>query len=84
MAASDWDPINETFNTCYSEEIKLKKNQIETITLSTEIPEGSGWKIIFFYIGFTQELRKKHKHLNRKHNTVTIIACHKHNPKCSS
>lgn len=77
MAVSDWDPITDTSKTCYSEEIVLEKNQIGTITLSTEIPEGNNWKIIFLFIGFALEHRRKHKPLDKKHNTVTIINCYK-------
>lgn len=79
LAISNWDPVNETFNTSYSEEIRLEKNQIGTIAMNTETPEGNCWKITFLFIGFTQQQRRKHKVLHRKHNTVTVIACHKNN-----
>lgn len=77
MATADWNPVNETFSTYYSEEITVEKNHKGTITLQTEIPEGNYWKISFLYIGFAIQERGKIKQLHRKHNTVTIIACHK-------
>lgn len=77
LATADWNPANETFTTCYSEELTLEKKHKGTITLRSEIPEGNNWKITFLYIGFAIQQRSKVTQLHRKYNTVTIIACHK-------
>lgn len=74
-ALANWDFENETFDTCYSEEIILaKESETQTVTLQTEIPTGSHLHLTFFFIGFAKQDRKKHKLLHRKNNTATIIA----------
>ena len=75
LALTNWDFENETFNTCYSEEIILaKESEKQTVTLQTEIPTGNHLHLTFFFIGFAKQDRKKHKLLHRKNNTATIIA----------
>lgn len=75
MATANWDAANNTFETCYGEEIIWDKNETSQLLLKTQIPEGSNWKVVFLYIGFAIQERRKIKPLHRKHNTVTIIAC---------
>lgn len=77
MATVDWNPAEETFTTCYSEEVTVEKNHKGNVTLQAEIPKGNNWKITFLYIGFAIKERRKVKPAHRKHNSVTIIACHK-------
>lgn len=77
MATAYWNPKNETFQTTYSDEITLEKNQETNLQLTTKLLEGNCWKITFLYIGFAVLERRKLKPLHRKHNTVTLIACHK-------
>lgn len=75
MAMANWDFENETFNTCYSEEIILaKESKKQTMTLKTEIPTGNHLHLTFLFIGFAIQDRKKLKLLHRKNNTTTIIA----------
>ncbi|ESU25974.1 hypothetical protein FLJC2902T_29870 [Flavobacterium limnosediminis JC2902] len=77
MAVADWDATTETFETNYSEEITLEKNQKTDILLKTDTLEGKNWKIVYLYIGFALQQRRKFKILHRKNNTATIINCHK-------
>jgi hypothetical protein len=74
-ALANWDFENETFNTCYSEEIILAKDaEKQIVILKTEIPTGNHLHLTFIYIGFAKQDRKKYKLLHRKNNTATIIA----------
>lgn len=79
-ATTNWDFENDTFDTCYSDEIILdKESEKQTITLSTNKPIGNQLYLTFLFIGFAKQERKKHKLLHRKNNTTTLIAYH--NPK---
>lgn len=83
MATSNWDFEKDTFDTCYSEEIKIaKESPTETIALSTEKPKGNQLQLTYLYISFAKLERRKYKHFHRRSNTVSIIACH--HPKTDS
>lgn len=74
-ATANWDFENDTFDTCYSEEIVLAKDsEKQTITLSTNKPIGNHLHLTFLFIGFAKQERKTLKMLHRKNNTATIIA----------
>ncbi|MFV5698699.1 hypothetical protein ACM55H_10060 [Flavobacterium sp. ZT3R17] len=76
-ATTNWDFENDTFNTCYSNEIILdKESKQQTITLKNDKPIGNQLYLTFLFIGFAKQERKKHKLLHRKNNTTTIIACY--------
>ena len=76
-ATSNWDFDNDTFYTCYSDEIILdKESEKQTITLTTDKPIGNHLHLTFLFIGFAKQERKKHKLLHRKNNTTTLIAYH--------
>ncbi|MFV8374715.1 hypothetical protein [Flavobacterium sp. LB1P71] len=74
-ATANWNFDNDTFDTCYSNEIILEKeSEKQTITLKTDKPIGNHLHLTFLFIGFAKQERKKHKLLHRKNNTVTLIA----------
>jgi hypothetical protein len=74
-ATANWDFENETFETCYSQDIILAKNtERQSITLTTNKPKGDNLHLTFLFIGFIKQDRKKQKLLHRKNNTATIIA----------
>lgn len=76
MATANWDFENNTFDTCYSEDMILNKDaEIQTITLTTEKPKGNNCLLTYLFIGFAKQERRKYNLLHRKNNTVTIIAC---------
>jgi hypothetical protein len=74
-ASANWDFENDTFDTCYSNEIILdKESQKQTLQLTNARPQGNHLHLTFFFIGFTKQEHKKHKLLHRKNNTATLIA----------
>jgi hypothetical protein len=74
-AKANWNFENDTFDTCYSDEIILdKESEKQTITLTTNKPIGNHLHLTFLFIGFSKQERKKHKLLHRKNNTATLIA----------
>lgn len=77
MATSNWDFENDTFDTCYSEEIKIaKESDPTTISLYTEKPKGNQLQLTYLYISFAKLERRKYKHFHRRSNTVSIVAYH--------
>jgi hypothetical protein len=77
MATSNWDFENNTFDTCYSDEIIVDKEaESQTIDLSTEKPKGNQLQLTYLYIGFAKKERRKYKPFHRRSNTVSIIAYH--------
>jgi hypothetical protein len=74
-ATANWDFENDTFNTCYSDEMLLdKESEKQTITLTTNKPIGNHLHLTFLFICFARQERKNHKLLHRKNNTATLIA----------
>jgi hypothetical protein len=71
---ANWNFIENKFTTEYSEEIILNKEEKPTnIILETKQPEGNDLKLVFLFIGFSIQERKKVKELPRINNTVSII-----------
>ena len=76
IATSNWNFANDSFDTCYSEEIICdKESEKQTITLNSENPKGNHCLLTFLFIGFAKKERSKYKLLHRRSNTVTLIAC---------
>ncbi|EIA07093.1 hypothetical protein [Flavobacterium frigoris] len=76
-ATANWDFENDSFDSCYSDEIILtKESEKQTLILQTNKPMGNHLYLIFLFIGFAKQERKKYKMLHRKNNTTTIIACY--------
>jgi hypothetical protein len=74
---ANWNFENDTFDTCYSNEMILdKESEKQTITLKTNEPIGNQLHLTFLFIGFAKRERKKYKLLHRKNNTATLIAYH--------
>lgn len=74
VASANWNCTENKFTTEYSEEIILNKEDKPTnILLETKAPEGNDLKIVFLFIGFSIQERKKVKELPRINNTVAII-----------
>lgn len=77
MLTVNWDIENESFASCYSNEIQLDKTAPkQTIVLSTDKPIANHLQLTFLFIGFAYQQRKKYKLLHRKNNTATLIAYH--------
>lgn len=76
MATAFWDPINNTFDTCYSAEVQLaKESETQTIRMNSGIPLGNSLSLTFLFLGFAKKQRRKYLLLHRRNNTVTIIDC---------
>lgn len=76
MATANWDFENNTYDTCYSNEIKLaKESEQQTLTLTTDKPKGDQLHLTYLYIAFAKQERKKYTLQHRRNNTATIIAC---------
>jgi hypothetical protein len=74
-ASANWDFENDTYDTCYSDEMILDKESAkQTIVLTTNKPKGNNLCLLFLFIGFSKQERKKQKFLHRKYNTTTIVA----------
>lgn len=77
IAKADWNYIDNKFETHYSQEVVLKKDEVQqTIKLTTENQElktESNMQLLYLFIGFSIQERKKRKELKRSNNTVTII-----------
>lgn len=77
MATANWNFENDTFDTCYSEEIKIaRESEEQTIVLSTANPKGDQLRLTYLYIAFAKLERRKYKPFHRRSNTVSIVACH--------
>ncbi|GGD30156.1 hypothetical protein [Flavobacterium orientale] len=73
-ATCHWNEETDTFETCFSEEIILEKEEpTQTITLKTEAPNHPGLKITAILIAFSEYYRRRFKPLKRGLNTTTII-----------
>jgi|GEM_PF-1271285 len=78
MATANWDYKNQTFDTCYSDEIALDKESVtQTLTLATDKPKGNNLTLTYLFIGFAKMERRKYNLLHRRSNTVTLIACNR-------
>ena len=77
IAKANWNYIENKFETHYSEEVVIKKEEeAQTITLTTENQEPktiNNIQLLYLFIGFSIQERKKTKELKRSNNTVTII-----------
>ena len=77
IAIANWNYKDNKFETLYSQEVVLKKEEeTQTILLTTEKPEPTTENNIqlgYLFIGFSTQERKKTKELKRDNNTVTII-----------
>jgi len=74
LATSVWDYHNNRFETCYSPEIILsKEDEVTSVTLTAATPVGSGITLTYLFVGFSNRVYKKIKPLHRKYNTATII-----------
>jgi hypothetical protein len=74
VATANWNYEENKFCTEYSEELIINKEEKPTdIVLKTKQPEGNELKLVFLFIGFSIQERKKVKELKRSNNTATII-----------
>ena len=81
VAQSNWDYINDTFETAYSEEVVYnKEDKTIDITLKPEKLKGDQLVLLFVFIGFSENYKKKIRPLKRSFNSVTIQQILKHNP----
>ncbi|WPR71623.1 hypothetical protein SLW70_00420 [Flavobacterium sp. NG2] len=75
MATTNWNYENDTFESCYSDEIILnKESETQTLTLTTAKPLENQLQLTFLCIYFATKERKKVKLLHRKWNSCTIVA----------
>jgi hypothetical protein len=81
VAQSNWDYINDTFETAYSEEVVFdKEDKTIDITLKPEKLKGDQLVLLFVFIGFSEKYKKTIRPLKRSFNSVTIHQILKHNP----
>ena len=74
IATANWNYIENKFTTEYSEELILNKEQKPIdIVLKTKQPQENDLKLVFIFIGFSIQERKRIKELKRSNNTVSII-----------
>lgn len=77
IANANWNYVENKFETHYSQEIVLKKEEeSQNIILTTENREpktDNNIRLLYLFIGFSTQERKKTKELKRSNNTVTII-----------
>ncbi len=74
VAASNWDYENGLFETNYSEDILLEKDSITCqLSVTIDYPTQDKLSLLFLFIGFAKQERRKYKMLHRKFNTNTII-----------
>jgi len=77
FARTNWNYIDNTFTTEYSNEIIINKEEKPLdIKLETKIPTGNHLQLTFLFIGFSIKHRKTTKELKRSNNTVSIIWRH--------
>ena len=80
IANANWNYLENKFETHYSQEVALKKEEeTQTIILTTETVTETETEtqnciqLVYLFIGFSTQERKKTKELKRANNTVTII-----------
>ena len=79
IAHANWNYIDNKFETHYSQEVVLKKEEetqtiiLTTDKLKTETATENSIQLLYLFIGFSTQERKKTKELKRANNTVTII-----------
>ncbi len=74
IARANWNYEENKFTTEHSEEIIVKKEDSPTnIMLQTNIPSDNQLQLLFIFIGFSIQDRKKTKELKRSNNTISII-----------
>jgi len=77
IAQSNWYYLENKFETHYSEEVILRKEEEkQTIKISSDYKEPkteNNIQLVFLFIGFSIQDRKKTKELKRSNNTVSII-----------
>ena len=75
VATSHWDYEKNHFETCFSQEMAIQKENTELkIQLNTETPAIEGLKITAVLVAFSEYYRRRHKPLKRSHNSTAIIA----------
>ena len=76
---ANWNYTDNKFETLYSQEVVLKKEEetqtiiLTTDKLKTETETENSIQLLYLFIGFSTQERKKTKELKRANNTVTII-----------
>ena len=77
IATANWNYSDNKFETHYSQEIIIKKEaESQSIILTSENREpttNNNIQLLYLFIGFSTQERKKTKELKRANNTVTII-----------
>jgi hypothetical protein len=77
VGLANWDYRNNKYQTNYSQEIVLKKEEkTQTIRITIENQEPkieNSIQLVYLFIGFSTQERKKTKELKRSNNTVSII-----------
>ena len=81
VAQTNWDYINDSFETAYSEEVTFEKeDKTIDISFSPEKLKGDKLVLLFVFIGFSEKYKKTVRPLKRSFNSVTIQQILKHNP----
>jgi len=75
-ARSNWNYLENKFETHYSQETIISKeanNELQSIILNIEKPAKQHFELVFIFIGFSIQERKRTKELKRVNNTISII-----------
>jgi len=73
VGSANWDFTSTVFDTHYSELICLEKTSpIVDLHLKVEEAKGAGRSLLYFYIGFLKQKRKRVLPMKRIHNTVSL------------
>lgn len=77
IAHAHWNYVDGSFETYYSREVVIQKEEeTQTIKITTDY-QGSDAEntiqLVFLFIGFSMQERKKTKELKRINNTISII-----------
>ncbi len=74
IARANWNYEEDKFTTEYSQETIFQKEEPKTnLVLQTDVPIGHHLQLVYLFIAFSIQDRKKTKELKRSHNTVSII-----------
>lgn len=74
IARSRWDFENRYFSTVYSDEQVVAKTDTPIdLVFTAGNPEGAGWELLYVFIGFGVQARRRMKWAKRIHNTVGLV-----------
>jgi hypothetical protein len=74
IARTSWNFMENKFTTEYSEELIIEKQEkTSNLLLNTKTTNENEFNMVYLFIGFSFQDRKRTKELKRSNNSVTII-----------